>query len=177
MGSFWSGMRPASRFKETRIVMVGLDGAGKTTTLYKLKLGEVVQTVPTIGFNVETVEYRKLRLAVWDVGGQDRIRGLWRYYFEGSHAVIFVVDSNDRSRAAEAALELKYVLQSEHLRDVPVLVYANKQDLPHAMSVAEVGEAMGLSSLTDRKWFVSATQATKGEGLYEGLDWLADILP
>ena len=61
--------------KEMRILMVGLDAAGKTTILYKLKLGEVVTTIPTIGFNVETVEYKNISFTVWDVGGQDKVQG------------------------------------------------------------------------------------------------------
>merc|ERR1719238_1236548 len=75
-----------------RIVMVGLDAAGKTTVLYNLKLGEVLTTVPTVGFNVETVEYKNISFTVWDIGGQDKIRKLWRHYYLGTHGVIFVVD-------------------------------------------------------------------------------------
>lgn len=85
---------------------VGLDAAGKTTILYKLKLGEIVTTIPTIGFNVETVEYKNICFTVWDVGGQDRIRPLWRHYFQNTQGLIFVVDSNDRERIAEAEREL-----------------------------------------------------------------------
>merc|ERR1739842_98870 len=83
---------------EMRILMVGLDAAGKTTILYKLKLGEVITTIPTIGFNVETVEYKNIEFTVWDIGGQHLIRPLWRHYYQGTEAVIFVVDSNDRER-------------------------------------------------------------------------------
>ncbi|KAA8529590.1 hypothetical protein F0562_034310 [Nyssa sinensis] len=79
--------------KEMRILMVGLDAAGKTTILYKLKLGEIVTTIPTIGFNVETVEYKNISFTVWDVGGQDKIRPLWRHYFQNTQGLIFVVDS------------------------------------------------------------------------------------
>merc|ERR1719471_1823921 len=91
---------------ETRILMVGLDTAGKTTVLYRLKLGEVVTTIPTIGFNVETVEYRNLSFNVWDVGGQDKIRKLWRHYYRGVHGLIFVVDSGDMDRIEDARHEL-----------------------------------------------------------------------
>ena len=70
--------------KEMRILMLGLDAAGKTTILYKLKLGEVVSSVPTIGFNVETLEYKKIKFTVWDVGGQDKIRLLWRHYYQNT---------------------------------------------------------------------------------------------
>merc|ERR1712159_177642 len=88
--------------KEMRILMVGLDAAGKTTILYKLKLGEIVTTIPTIGFNVETVEYKNISFTVWDVGGQDKIRPLWRHYYQQTQALIFVVDSNDRERLSTA---------------------------------------------------------------------------
>merc|ERR1711892_782152 len=90
--------------KDMRILMVGLDSAGKTTILYKLKLGEIVTTIPTIGFNVETVEYKNIGFTVWDVGGQDKIRPLWRHYFQNTQAVIFVVDSNDRERDLPRAM-------------------------------------------------------------------------
>ncbi|XP_042689103.1 ADP-ribosylation factor 5 [Centrocercus urophasianus] len=93
--------------KQMRILMVGLDAAGKTTILYKLKLGEIVTTIPTIGFNVETVEYKNICFTVWDVGGQDKIRPLWRHYFQNTQGLIFVVDSNDRERVQESAEELQ----------------------------------------------------------------------
>lgn len=93
--------------KQMRILMVGLDAAGKTTILYKLKLGEIVTTIPTIGFNVETVEYKNICFTVWDVGGQDKIRPLWRHYFQNTDGLIFVVDSNDRERIEEASKELQ----------------------------------------------------------------------
>lgn len=107
--------------------MVGLDAAGKTTILYKLKLGEIVTTIPTIGFNVETVEYKNINFTVWDVGGQDKIRPLWRHYFQNTQGLIFVVDSNDRDRAAEARDELHRMLNEDELRDAVLLVFANKQ--------------------------------------------------
>jgi len=154
--------------KEMRILMVGLDAAGKTTILYKLKLGEIVTTIPTIGtsaclsphnpfpkhvcldwpcsslcyqngwsnfllpagFNVETVEYKNIQFTVWDVGGQDKIRPLWRHYFQNTQGIIFVIDSNDRDRVSEARDELQRMLNEDELRDALLLVFANKQDLP-----------------------------------------------
>jgi ADP-ribosylation factor protein 1 len=162
--------------KEHRILMVGLDAAGKTTILYKLKLGEVVTTIPTIGFNVETVEYKKISFTVWDVGGQDKIRALWRHYYQNTHGLIFVVDSNDRDRVETAKEELHKMLNEEELKDAVLLVFANKQDLPNAMSIAEVTDKLGLNSMKHRQWFVQATCATTGDGLYEGLDWLSRTL-
>merc|ERR1712028_309417 len=103
--------------KDCRILMVGLDAAGKTTILYKLKLGEVVTTIPTIGFNVEAVEYKNIAFTVWDVGGQDKIRPLWRHYYTNTEGIIFVVDSNDRDRVDEARDELNRMLSEDELRD------------------------------------------------------------
>merc|ERR1712028_71868 len=117
--------------KDCRILMVGLDAAGKTTILYKLKLGEVVTTIPTIGFNVETVEYKNIAFTVWDVGGQDKIRPLWRHYCTNTEGIIFVVGSNGRDRVGEARDELSRMLSEDGLRDAVLLVFANKQDLPH----------------------------------------------
>ncbi|EGW33928.1 uncharacterized protein SPAPADRAFT_59312, partial [Spathaspora passalidarum NRRL Y-27907] len=128
--------------QEMRILMVGLDAAGKTTILYKLKLGEIVTTIPTIGFNVETVEYKNISFTVWDVGGQDKIRPLWRYYFQNTQGIIFVVDSNDRDRISEAREELQQMLNEDELRDALLLVFANKQDLPNAMNAAEITEKL-----------------------------------
>lgn len=162
--------------KEMRILMVGLDAAGKTTILYKLKLGEIVTTIPTIGFNVETVEYKNISFTVWDVGGQDKIRPLWRHYFQNTQGVIFVVDSNDRDRIGEAAEELQRIVNEDELHDALILVFANKQDLPNAMNAAEITEKLGLHSLRQRSWYIQATCATSGDGLYEGLEWLSTNL-
>jgi len=161
-----------------RILMVGLDGAGKTTLLYQLKLGDVVTTIPTIGFNVETVEYKNLKFDVWDVGGQDKIRALWRHYYQGSKAVIYVVDSNDASRLSEAADELHKMMREDALKDAILLVYANKQDLPNAKSPSEVGEALDLGVFRDqgKEVNIMGTVATSGNNVYAGLDWISKII-
>ena len=160
---------------ETRLVMLGLDAAGKTTILYKLKLGDVVSTIPTIGFNVETVEHKNLQFTVWDVGGQDKIRPLWRHYYQNTQGVIFVVDSSDRDRVAEARDELHRMLAEDELREALFLVLANKQDLPNALTAAELSERLGLSSLRQR-WHVQPTCANTGQGLDAGLEWLSKSL-
>lgn len=151
--------------------------------LYKLKLGEVVTTIPTIGFNVETVEYRNTTFTVWDVGGRDKIRPLWRHYYQSTNGMIFVIDSNDHDRLAPednvygwsgAKSELLRILTEEELQDIPLLIMANKQDLPNALSVEEITRRLGLDKLTDREWMIQGCCATSGDGLYEGLDWLAE---
>merc|ERR1712151_1461821 len=162
--------------REMRILMVGLDAAGKTTILYKLKLGEVVTTIPTIGFNVETVEYKNLSFTVGDVGGQDKIRPLWRHYYQGTNGLIYVVDSNDRDRSEDAREELTKMINEDEMRDAVLLVFANKQDLPNAMAVQEVTEKLGLHNMRNRQWFIQSACATTGDGLYEGLDWLSKAL-
>jgi len=159
-----------------RILMVGLDAAGKTTILYKLKLGEVVTSVPTIGFNVETVDYKNVRFTVWDVGGQDKIRRLWRFYFQNTEGLIYVVDCNDRERIEEARQELHKMLGEDELRDAVLLVFANKQDLPNAMTAATLTDKLGLQSLRNRQWYIQSTCALTGEGLYEGMDWLSNTI-
>jgi len=162
--------------QEKRIVMVGLDAAGKTTVLYKLKLGEVQATIPTIGFNVETVEYKNIKFTVWDIGGQDRIRKLWRHYYSGTHGVIFVVDSSDRDRIQDARDELWKLLGDDELHDAVLLVLANKQDLPNAMAAAEVSKHLDLTQVRNRQWFIQSASATTGQGIYDGLEWFSKAL-
>ncbi len=177
MGLFFSKLwTKLTGTKEVRLLMVGLDAAGKTTILYQLKMGETVKTIPTIGFNVETLEYKGLNFTVWDVGGQDKIRVLWKHYYQNTDGLIFVVDSNDRDRVEDASEELKKMLAEDELKDAVVLVMANKQDLSGAMSPNEVTEKMGLQQLKGKQWLVQGTSATTGQGLKEGLDWMAGIL-
>ena len=163
--------------KQIRILMVGLDSAGKTTILFKLKLGQVETTVPTIGLNIRTVEYKTVSFTVWDLCGNDKIRDFWRQYFQNTQAIIFVVDSNHRERIDEAREELQKMLSEEELREATLLVFANKQDLPGAMNTQEVTEKLGLHTLSGRKWHIEGTCAGNGDGLYEGLDWLSSNFP
>ena len=120
--------------------------------------------------------FENLTLNVWDVGGQDRIRKLWRHYFEGSDALIWVVDANDSERLEEARHELHSMLQEDELRGAKVLIYANKTDLPNSCSVAEVASKLKLSTLTRHEWHVQSACGLTGDGLYEGLSWVADAI-
>lgn len=163
--------------RQARIVMLGLDAAGKTTILYKLKVNETVSTIPTIGFNVETVQpCKNVTFTVWDVGGQDKIRPLWRHYFQGSDGLLYVVDSNDAQRFDEAKGELSWILQDDEMRGVPVVILANKQDLPHAKSPSEVAEALGINNVRDREWYVQGTCAVSGDGIYNGMVKLSELV-
>lgn len=161
--------------EEIRILIQGLDAAGKTTILYKLKLGEVVTTIPTIGFNVETISYKNIDITCWDVGGRDKIRPLWRHYYKNTNALIWVVDSNDVERMEVTKDEMMRTLKEDELNYIPLLVYCNKQDLPNAMSSLKVAEALELNKFT-RSWFIQGCSATSGDGLYDGLDWLSTAI-
>ncbi|KAK1780984.1 ADP-ribosylation factor family-domain-containing protein [Copromyces sp. CBS 386.78] len=162
--------------KEIRILILGLDNAGKTTLLYRLKIGEVVTTIPTIGFNVESVTYKNLNFNVWDLGGQTSIRPYWRCYYANTAAVIFVVDSTDMERLQTASDELAAMLNEEELKDAALLVFANKQDQPGAKGAADISQALRLGELRDRNWSIMACSAVDGTGINEGMDWLVVCL-
>ncbi|KAJ5143757.1 uncharacterized protein N7515_002544 [Penicillium bovifimosum] len=152
------------------------DNAGKTTLLYRLKIGEVVTTIPTIGFNVESVTYKNLNLNVWDLGGQTSIRPYWRCYYANTAAVVFVIDSTDIERLGTAADELAAMLNEEELQDAALLVFANKQDQPGAKGAGEISEALKLGELRDRNWSIVACSAIDGKGINEGMDWLVQTI-
>jgi len=176
---FSSILDSLSVVKEKKILMLGLDAAGKTTILFKLKLGEALHTIPTIGFNVEHVIYKKLEFTIWDVGGQDKIRNLWRHHrgiFKRNDAVIFVVDAQDTDRIGLARDTLHWLMNEDQLRNSKMLIFANKQDLPGAMSSSDLAEKLGLSNVRDRWWYIQSSCAVTGEGLYEGLDSLSSAL-
>mmetsp|Transcript_19094 Transcript_19094/g.28286 ORF Transcript_19094/g.28286 Transcript_19094/m.28286 type:complete len:181 (+) Transcript_19094:212-754(+) len=175
MSTMWNSIM--GNGTEYRILMLGLDAAGKTTVLYRLKLGEIQHTIPTVGFNVESVEYKNLKFTVWDVGGQSKLRPLWFHYYSGTDALIFVIDSNDTKtdRVELAKDELHKLLQATEMEDAAVLIFANKQDLPYAMSTSDLIQKLDLNRLRHR-WYVQGSCAANGQGIYEGLDWLAKAL-
>lgn len=165
MGHVCARLRGNIPKKNVRVLMVGLDAVGKTTILYKLTLGEVLTTAPTDGFNEETVECQNLKFTVWDVRGQEKVRRYWRQYFQGPRALVFVVDSTDQERVDVARLELKKLLSEDEMRNVALLVFANKQDLPNAMLIEEVVDKLELRKLHGRQWFAQPCCATTGDGL------------
>ncbi|GME68787.1 unnamed protein product [[Candida] boidinii] len=176
MGSFASKLF-ASKSREIRMLMLGLDNAGKTTILYKLKLGKTKQTVPTVGFNVETIKYKNMTMHTWDIGGQERIRALWRHYFSGTDALIFVVDAADRDRLDNAKKELYKVINDKELKNCLLAVLANKQDLPNALKPKELIQELELENIHDHNWCVIPTVATNGVGLTEVLSWISNNTP
>ncbi|XP_033737260.1 ADP-ribosylation factor-like [Pecten maximus] len=165
------------RKRQMRVLLNGLDAAGKTTILYQLRLGEVVTTIPTIGFNVETVEYKNVQLVTWDVGGRDKMRPLFRHYYPGTDAVVFVVDSNDKERTEQAQKELHAIIKEDSVKEVIIVIMANKQDLPGSMTPEEVHEKLDVDSICKTHTCkVFGTSATTGEGLYDMLDWLVEAV-
>ncbi|XP_074045352.1 ADP-ribosylation factor-like protein 11 [Macrotis lagotis] len=152
---------------EPRVVIMGLDSAGKTTLLYKLKSRQV-ETYPTVGFNVESLEASKYgSVTLWDVGGQDQLRSSWKDYLEDTDSLLYVLDSTDEDRLPEATIELENVLNNAHMAGVPLLVLANKQEMPGALSLLEIRDRMRLERFNDRCWELRGCSALTGEGLKE----------
>jgi ADP-ribosylation factor-like protein 2 len=157
---------------EMRVLVLGLDNAGKTTIVKKFN-GEDTSTIsPTLGFNIKTLSHRGYKLNVWDVGGQKTIRSYWRNYFEQTDALVWVVDSADRRRMLDVYEELQAVLGEERLAGASLLVFANKQDLAGALSREEIAAALDLPKIKTRHWSIVACSAMSGDGLLEGMDWL-----
>lgn len=176
MGNMFSWFSGLFGSKERRILILGLDGAGKTTILYRLQVGEVVTTIPTIGFNVETVQYKNLKFQVWDLGGQTSIRPYWRCYYSNTDAIIYVVDSMDRDRIGISKQELFSMLEEDELKKAVLVVFANKQDIEGAMTSAEIANALSLTKIKEQKYQIFKTSAIKGTGLDEAMEWLSNTL-
>ena len=160
-----------------KVLFAGLDAAGKTTILNKLKLGPdssaVMTTMPTLSFNAAVLDHRRAQFGMWDVGGQDNLRPFWRHHYTGTQAVVYVVDANDEDRIAQSGDELHAMLADRELRFACVLVLANKADLPYAVSDAMLRRQMRLDQLPPGlDWRLIRTCARTGAGLSEALDWL-----
>ncbi|XP_061647767.1 ADP-ribosylation factor-like protein 4C [Phyllopteryx taeniolatus] len=172
------GLGASGLTSSLHIVMLGLDSAGKTTVLYRLKLNEFVNTVPTIGFNAEKVRlHGGVAFHVWDVGGQEKLRPLWRSYSRAADGLVYVVDSVDAERLEEARTELHKVTRLPENRGAPLLVIANKQDLPRSLQVEAIERGLGLGELAPAtRYHVQPACAIIGEGLREGMDKLTHMI-
>ncbi|XP_017686872.1 PREDICTED: ADP-ribosylation factor-like protein 14 [Lepidothrix coronata] len=159
------------REKQANIVMLGLDSAGKSTLLYKLRYKDTFLTTPTIGFNVDMIETgRDFTLTFWDVGGQEKMRQVWSNFLEGTDGLLYVVDSSDKRRLEESRREFELILKNESIKNVPVVVLANKQDLPGALNAEEITRRFKMKKYcSDRTWYVQPCCAITGEGLEEAL--------
>ncbi|XP_042313793.1 ADP-ribosylation factor-like protein 14 [Sceloporus undulatus] len=155
--------------KQAQILMLGLDSAGKSTLLYMLKFNDVFLTLPTIGFNVEMIETGAgISLTVWDVGGQRKMRTVWENHLENTDSLVYVVDSANIQRLEESKKELEIILKNEKIKNVPVVVLANKQDLPGALGAEEITKRLNMKKhCHDRNWYIQPCCAVTGEGLSE----------
>ncbi|XP_008939760.1 PREDICTED: ADP-ribosylation factor-like protein 14 [Merops nubicus] len=163
-----------SKTKQANILMLGLDSAGKSTLLYRFRYDGIFLTSPTIGFNVDMIETKKdFTLTFWDVGGQQKMRQLWCNFLENTDGLLYVVDSSDKRRLEESKKEFEIILKNEFLKCVPVVVLANKQDLPGALNAEEITRKFNMKKYcSDRNWYVQPCCAVTGEGLSEALQML-----
>ena len=159
-----------------KIIILGLQEAGKTTILYRLSLGQFVKTSPTIGSNVEELTYNNVKFQAWDLGGQQSIRALWDVYYVNTDAVIYVIDSKDDENFEISKSEFYKVLANKNLKNSVILIFANKQDLPGAKNINKIVEDYELSKIKDHIWHIIPCSAVNGEGLVNGIKWLSDQL-
>ncbi|XP_035628242.1 ADP-ribosylation factor-like protein 3 isoform X4 [Oncorhynchus keta] len=151
--------------QEVRLLLLGLDNAGKTTLLKQLASEDVSHITPTQGFNIKSMQSQGFKLNVWDIGGQRKIRPYWRNYFENTDVLIYVIDSSDRKRFEETGQELAELMEEEKLSMVPLLIFANKQDLMTAAPASELAEGLNLHTIRDRVWQIQACSAITAEGV------------
>lgn len=163
--------------REASVLVVGLDNSGKSSILNYLRPNEtkLVETVPTVGFNVENFTYKGLTVSAFDMSGQTRYRNLWSNYYRTAHGIIFVVDSTDTTRMMVALDELQQLLAHRDIqsRPIPILFFANKMDLRGALSEAGVSIALRLNEISSRSTHICASNALTGEGIADGMDWLS----
>lgn len=171
--------------KPAKLIVIGLDNAGKTTLINHLKPEHSAahEVVPTVGFQEETFEHGKIKFTCFDMSGAETYRTLWEKFYADIQGIIFVVDASDCIRMCIAKDELDALLAHPDLKKAkggdnacPILVYANKMDLPSAMEPAEVGVMMGLTALSDRAWHIQGSNALSGDGVADGVKWLASQL-
>jgi len=158
-----------------KIIILGIQNAGKTTILYRLSIGQLVKTTPTIGSNVEEISYNNVKLQAWDLGGQESTRSVWNVYFVNTDAIIYVIDTHDETYD-DSKNQFYKLLQNDALKNAVILIYANKQDLPGAKNVAEIIRIYELDTIKDHIWHIQPCSAQTGEGLITGMKWLSDQL-
>jgi len=177
MGSFFSAIAELfSSKKEIKLLMVGLDHAGKSTIVSSMQLGKPspIQTKPTIGYDHEEITFKNFQMKMWDISGQTKYRELWKHYFEGMNGIIFVIDATDKERFPEAKEEFQRLLSEQDLKTMRILIFANKQDVAGAAREKEIKSALGIGFEHEGKVKVQESSAYKYEGLLEGFTWLVN---
>ena len=159
-----------------KIIILGIQEAGKTTILYRLSLGQLVKTTPTIGSNVEELTYNNVKFQAWDLGGQESTRTVWDVYYMNTDAVVYVIDSQDDENFEASKTEFHKVLANQNLKNAVILIFANKQDLPGAKNINKIIEDYELNKIKNHIWHIQPCSAVKGEGLVNGIKWLSDQL-
>jgi small GTP-binding protein len=178
--SFLASLRSYLR-KEKRlakVVWLGLDFAGKTTIIRRIVTSEFkTNTTRTLGLNVDEFSLdQSLKMVCWDIGGQQVFREtLWVSYIDEASGIVFVVDSSDENRFAEAKDELwRIVLANPKVKNIPILVLANKQDLPTSVNEGELAKALDLDKVVSSSFAIMACSAATGFNVLEGMTWLSD---
>lgn len=157
-----------------RILLLGLDNAGKTTIVKRIMDEDVNTVSPTLGFIIKTIDYEGYKLNIWDVGGQKTLRSYWRNYFEKTDALIWVVDATDRLRIDDCREELHGLLQEERLSGASLLIFANKTDVQGCMNEAEILQGLQLTAIRSHQWHILRCSAMTGTNLKEGLAWVVE---
>ena len=153
-----------------------MQNAGKTTILYRLSLGQLVKTTPTIGSNVEELTYNNVKFQAWDLGGQESTRSVWDVYYMNTDAIVYVIDSIDEEYYEESKTQFHKMLNNPALKNATILIFANKQDLPGAKTVNKLIEDYGFDKIKSHIWHIQSCSALKGEGLVTGIKWLSEQL-
>jgi small GTP-binding protein len=163
--------------QEVKILVLGLDAAGKTTLLYRMQTDERT-TIGALYNPVESIKINQVKFLAWDLGGQEKIWKMYReYYLPGTQGVIFLIDSHDSERIQEAREQLERLFSEESLKDAVFLILANKQDLPNALTASDLVDRMEMYNIDEeRNWTIQACSVHSGEGVEEGLNWLKEQL-
>ena len=159
-----------------KIIILGMQNAGKTTILYRLSLGQLVKTTPTIGSNVEELTHNNVKFQAWDLGGQESTRSVWDVYYMSTDAVVYVIDSQDDENFEESKAQFHKVISHPNLKNTIILIFANKQDLPGAKDVNKLIEDYEFDKIKNHIWKIQSCSALKGEGLISGIKWLSEQL-
>ncbi|EMR10551.1 hypothetical protein PNEG_01257 [Pneumocystis murina B123] len=174
MGLYTIIKKQRRKDKEIRILMLGLDNAGKSTIVKKISGEDVTTISPTVGFNIKTLIWDCYKLNIWDIGGQKVLRGYWRNYFECTDAIVWTVDLTDRMRVKECCEVLKILLKEDRLLGTSLLILGNKCDMESGMDIEELKSYLELEDITSHSYNIFKVSALLGLKLYDAFKWLIE---